>query len=359
MMRCGRLGVMACMLAVLLLPIWARPAGAQSAAARMDAAAQPEAAAPLSAADLLQAEAASPQAATLHSQSNLVLVDVIALKNGLPDKTLRREDFEVFDNGHAVEIKTFDSGANFTTRPLALWLVVQCSMQDYDAEGSGFFRGHVALFQTALGQAEARDKIAVAHWCDDGQAKIDLLPASDAGQALTAVERVLAPIVNPADHERTGELALQKTLQLIVDTTRALTPEPVPVVIFLYGDHSGMPRDEADRFINELLETSAVAFGVKDKRSKGILFLLGEQKEIAHYIVKQTGGEYLSATPATYAAALEQILQQLHFRYELGFKPQTLDGKRHQLRVRLTDAARKRHKGVRLRSRTGYVPVGF
>jgi hypothetical protein len=49
---------------------------------------------------------------TLHSSSNLVLVDVIVLnaKTGLPDKTLRQDDFQIFDNGHPVAIKSFESG---------------------------------------------------------------------------------------------------------------------------------------------------------------------------------------------------------------------------------------------------------
>src|SRR6516162_1892755 len=53
-----------------------------------------------------------PPEITFHSSSNLVLVDVIALnaKNGLPDKTLKRGDFQIFDNGHPVSIKTLDSG---------------------------------------------------------------------------------------------------------------------------------------------------------------------------------------------------------------------------------------------------------
>jgi hypothetical protein len=33
------------------------------------------------------------------------LVQVVALKNGLPDKTLKRDDFQVFDNGQPISIK--------------------------------------------------------------------------------------------------------------------------------------------------------------------------------------------------------------------------------------------------------------
>jgi len=84
---------------------------------------------------------------------------------------------------------------------------------------------------------------------------------------------------------------------------------------------------------------------------------LGEQSTIANYIASQTGGQYLWVTPERYATGLEQILQQLHFRYELGFKPDALDGKRHQLRVKLSDAVKNHYKGVRLRYRLSYVPI--
>jgi hypothetical protein len=297
---------------------------------------------------------------TLHSSSNLVLVDVIALnaKIGLPDKTLTRDDFRIFDNGQPVSIKTFDSGAKFTTRPLALWFVVQCNMRGYEAKGSGLFAGQISLLKPPLKDLEKPDTVAVAHWCDDGQSKLDLLPTSDIDEAATTLEQVLVPMPDTKDHDRKGELALQKTLQLIIDATHSLVPEPLPVVIFLYGDYSGMDRSEADHFIDELLETSAVAYGLRDRRSPRI-WLIGEQGAVANYIATQTGGQYLRVTPKTYAKGLEEILQQLHCRYELGFKPEALDGERHKLRVELAAAAKNRHKEVRLRSRAAYVPVAF
>jgi len=293
---------------------------------------------------------------TLRSATNLVLVDVVARKNGLPDKTLKREDFTLFDNDHPVAIKTFDSGAEAAARPLALWFVVQCTMVGWTNQGSGLFRGQIGRFQPALRNVDPHDAVAVAHWCDNGDAKIDLRPTSNTEELVTALENVLAPTFNPEGHGREGELALQKTLQLIVNATRSLVPEPLPVVIFLYGDYSGMPKSEADHFVDALLETSALAYGLKDKRSPRI-WLVGELGAVAHYIALETGGEYLWVTPETYAQSLTEILQQLHFRYELGFKAETLDGKRHRLRVELMHTAKSSHKGTRLRYRLAYVPV--
>jgi hypothetical protein len=213
-----------------------------------------------------------------------------------------------------------------------------------------------SLFKPALKGVDKQDTVAVAHWCDNGDSRLDLLPTNNVEEAATTLEQVLAPTPNPDDHDRPGELALQKTLQLIVDAMRSLVPEPVPVVIFLYGDYSGMPRSEADHFIDELLETSAVAYGVRDRRSP-LIWLLGEQGAVANYIATETGGEYVRVTPETYATGLGEILQQLHGRYELGFKPEVLDGKRHKLIVKLADAVKNQHKGVRLRYRLAYVPI--
>lgn len=292
-----------------------------------------------------------------HSSSSLVLVDVVALRNGLPEKTLKREDFQLFDNGAAVDIKTFDTGTESTTRPLALWLVVQCKMPGWEAQGSGLFAGQIRRFLPALKQLNEDDLVGVAHWCDNGDAQLDLQPSANVVEAAAVLEQVLSATPAPKDHSRTGELALQKTLQLIVDATRSAKPEPLPVVIFLYGDWSGMPKSEANHFIDELLETSAISFGLRDHRSPHIWWLPGEQRQVAHYIATETGGEYLDVTPEAYSSGLSAILQQLHFRYQLGFQPTALDGKRHKLMVKLADPVRRKYKGVRLRHRAAYVPV--
>jgi hypothetical protein len=48
---------------------------------------------------------------------------------------------------------------------------------------------------------------------------------------------------------------------------------------------------------------------------------------------------------------------QLHYRYELGFIPPAIDGKRHELKVELTKEGDAKHKKVRIRARPEYIPV--
>jgi hypothetical protein len=310
--------------------------------------------------DALEAQSDPTSSGTvLRVSSDLVLIDVMASDrgNGTPDSSLKRGDFQVLDDGRPVSIKTFDAGT--TLRPLALWFVVQCNMKGWEANGSGLFAGQIGRFDPALNLLDKQDKVAVAVWCDNGDAKLDLMPTSNTAQAAPVLEQTLAPVVDPPNHDRPGELALQKTLQLIVNATHSLADETLPVVVFLYGDYSAMPKSEADHFVDELLGTSAIVYGIRDRRSPriGSFSMTHEQRAIANYIATQTGGQYLTVTPEEYATGLERIIEQLHFRYELGFKPETLDGKRHQLRVKLAGAAIGRHKGVHLQYRSAYVPI--
>lgn len=129
------------------------------------------------------------------------------------------------------------------------------------------------------------------------------------------------------------------------------------MIVFLHGDHTGQPRGELSKVVDDFLETSGIVFGMRDYRSPNPHFIIGEQAKIMHYMAKHTGGEYFSVPPSEYEKTLDAILMQLHFRYELGFVPSEIDGKRHELRVELTNAAKSGHKGLRLRYRPEYVPV--
>ena len=107
----------------------------------------------------------------------------------------------------------------------------------------------ISLFKPTLKYVDKQDSVAVAHWCDNGDSRLDLLPTSDVEQWATTLEQVLAPMPDADFNDRSGELALQKTLQSMVDATRSAEPEPLPVVIFLDGDWSGMIRSDADQVI--------------------------------------------------------------------------------------------------------------
>jgi hypothetical protein len=297
---------------------------------------------------------------TIKVQSSLVLVDVFSQdpKSGLPVRDFKKEDFHLFDNGRKVQIASFDSGAGFGTRRVVIWLVVICNETERIA-GSSQFVGKESLFRPALNYLDRLDTVGVAHWCDNGQIKLDLLPTENRDKPITVLAETIKPIGLHLDASTSqmGEAAFRKMVRLIIQDSYRRNPQPLPVVEFLDGDYTGQPRAELNSLVDDFLETSGVVFGIKDDRFPRLRPLEHEQGEIMHYMADQTGGQFLAAPPALYSTALESIIIQLHFRYELGFVPQAIDGKRHELKVELTKEAHEKHKGIRLEFRPAYIPV--
>jgi hypothetical protein len=201
--------------------------------------------------------------------TSLVLVDVIAenTKTALHTRELltdlQREDFRVLDNGHEMPIRTFDTGALHSARPIALWLIVQCNMGFPVEWASTFVRGKTQMLAPALAHLNKGDMVGVAHWCDDGKYAIDLPAGHDSVAALAKVDE----LVNEGVHQganRSGELAMQGMIRAVLQATRTIDPPRLPIFLFLYGDHSGTSPVEADAILEDLLENSCLVFGLND-----------------------------------------------------------------------------------------------
>ena len=306
---------------------------------------------------------ATAQAPTIRVQSSLVLVDVITQdrKSGLPVRDFKKGDFRLFDNRHEVRVATFDAGARYDTRSITLWLVVICNESGLPKFGaSAEFLGQEALFRPALNHLEPHDSVGIAHWCDNGASQLDLLPTEDRDKAIQELSEALKPIPfegGTSASDEAGEQAFRKLIRLIIRDAYRRNPKPLPVIVFLHGDHTGQPHGELNKLVDDFLETSGIVFGIRDYRSPNLHLIIGEQAKIMHYMAKHTGGQYFSTSSSEYERTLETILMQLHFRYQLGFIPLAIDGKRHELRVELTREAKAGHKGLRLRYRPEYIPV--
>jgi hypothetical protein len=297
---------------------------------------------------------------TIRVTSSLVLVDVITqdAKTLLPVAGLKKSDFRVFDNDAEMPIQSFDAGALYGTRPISLWFVVLCNEMGWDENGSGFMRGNVSLLRPALDHLDKNDTLGIAHWCDDQKFKIDYAPSRDLDSALAALEKLFHGWPKGVG-TRTGELALQGMLRLILVNVHHTKPEPLPVIVFLYGDHSGMEREEVDDLLQDLLQTSGIVFGINDGAVPVSPIYLDNQHaqpNVARFLAVKTGGQFFSVKPKMYATALDDILVQVHFRYVLGFSPLAFDGKTHKLRVELSGAATQKFLPVRLSFRPAYIP---
>ena len=313
-----------------------------------------------------QATSPGTQTPTIRVETQLAMVDVIAeiKEKSLHSRALltelKRQDVRVLDNGHEVPVRSFDIGAHHETRPIALWLIVQCNLGDPPEWNSGFLRGKTGNLKPALTGLHTDDALGVAHWCDDGTASIDLPLAHDPDGAVAMVDHLISE--RPVEGEnRRGELAMQKMVRVILDNVRHATPERLPIFLFLYGDHCATFIDEAHRIIEDVLKTSGIVFGMSDNGypfDSQDMFRNDKVSYLVHYYSEETGGEFYSTMdPRLFSAALDYILLQLHLRYTLGFKPLVVDGKKHTLKVELTKTAQRRFPSAQLRFRTEYVPV--
>jgi hypothetical protein len=325
-----------------------------------------------------QTPQASDSIPTIHLQTTLTLVDGIAEGENKETHnlelltTLQKTDFRLFDNGHEVEIHSFDSGVS--TRPIVLWLIVQCNMGFPADWASGFLRGKTQYLRPALQHLNKDDLIGVAHWCDDGQSRIDVAPGTDVNAALEGVEEILGGKKIEGE-ARTGEMAMQRMIRSVDESTRTSKPphavglqirpemdnSRLPVFLFLYGDHSGTLAAEASSILSDILESSGMAFGLSTAKpiwDMPLADVPGRTENLVHYYSMNTGGQYYStANPQLFAPTLDYIITQLHLRYTLGFKPSVLDGKMHELRVELTKDAQHRFLKTMLRFRREYIPL--
>ena len=298
---------------------------------------------------------------TIRVNSSLVLVDVITqdTKTALPLQGAKQQDFRVYDNNVEMPIESFDVGSKYSTRPIALWFAVICNEVGWDVNGSGFMRGKTKLLRPALNHLDKNDTVGVAHWCDDQKHNIDFSPSKDMDGALAALEKQSHGWAK-AVGTRKGEIALQEMLEAILESTHREKPDSLPVIVFLYGDHSGMVREELDRILADLLETSCIVFGInvggvplwKDFRDNP-----HSQPNVAHFLSFRTGGQYFSVEPKLFETALDDILVQVHFRYVLGFRPPVFDGKTHTLRVELAEVAQQKFPSAKLTFRPAYIPA--
>jgi hypothetical protein len=59
---------------------------------------------------------------------------------------------------------------------------------------SAEFLGQESLFRPALDHLATHDRIGVAHWCDNGDSELDLLPTQEVDKAIHELAEALKPI---------------------------------------------------------------------------------------------------------------------------------------------------------------------
>jgi hypothetical protein len=305
---------------------------------------------------LFPGRCAHPQARSSTPASVPALIDVIVTDKhaNAAAQGLTQGDFQVFDGRNPIAISSFAHAPDFPPRPLVVWFIVQCPLEgiasSWVSNGSGFMKGKTTSFAPVLQKLQSNDTVGVAHWCDDGTLGVDLLPTRDRDAPSASLQTVLnAPMVRPTTVS--GMDALHAMVLRVRDTSQRATPGSLPVLIFLYGDHGGMYNDEANDMLDQPLGPLPLVYGINNGAVSVQKLQLHSQNwlYVVHYLSDKTGGVVLSTWHGTYDVELDHILTELQGRYQLGFIPPALDGKQHELRIKLSDNARNKLKSADLR----------
>jgi hypothetical protein len=282
---------------------------------------------------------------------------IITSKDPAAVQSLRAADFQLLDGHTRLPISTFASASSGTARPLSLWFVVQCPELRYESSGSGFMVGKTDTLTPALQKLHQKDTVGVAHWCDDGKFAVDLAPAADRLAPAATLQSVLsAPAVQTGT--QSGQDALRGVILQTQEISMSTDADAIPVLIFLYGDVSGMYEDELNDTLEHVLQTSGIIYELDNGAiSVQKKFVVGARARghVIHYLSEKTGGRVLSTWSADYGKELDRIIEELHSRCQLGFLPPAPDGRQHELQIKFSDEARKRLKTVDLRYPSAYM----
>jgi hypothetical protein len=107
-----------------------------------------------------------------------------------------------------------------------------------------------------------------------------------------------------------------------------------------------------------LLYRGAILYDVENRHEVSKGARRKEERAFLQSISRQTGGRAYSLGHEDYVYVMNGIIEGLCFRYTLGLRPSDPDGQRHALRVRLTQAALRKHFAIRVNYPAGYLAWG-
>jgi VWFA-related protein len=287
------------------------------------------------------------------SKVSLVRVDAEVSDGTRTFDGLKKEDFRILDNGVEQAVTHFSQDQE----PLDIILV-------FDTSGS--MRPIVERVAAAAGQAlgELRPGDRVAVWTFTMHSRVLATFTDD----LKAVERTLQ--VDLMNWHFGGGTNIQGAVDEAAEflTHEPRTPRRRAVLAFTddYGQKTRREKTvverywEADAVLSELIIRAGLAQAINVvgmATPGGALRALLLNGTIQH-IVDKTGGETLHANDAS--ADFPQMMQRIRRRYSLYFAlPDSKAGSHHELKVDLTEEAKKRLPGAHVRARKGYVrPAG-
>ena len=306
--------------------------------------------------------------------SRLVNVDVLVTdkRTGARIDGLKREEFEVTDNGRPVTVTHFSQGAD-PEHPLALLLLINTRSTT---------KANVPHLRTALSSAlmklRSEDEVAVIDYWYGNELVQEL--TRDRARVLDA----LSAVAERQDHPRPrpkhyggGVSGVGQDLATSLLLGAHLVQERLPGarigLVVIDDDLNATPGELVTDTAKQLLVSGATVSGLIKVSGwfANTLKPIGHAIDVSHYPTlharptenvayysAQTGGEIINVRGDNYSAALEQLVGDLVARYSLGFVPDVtrLDGRFHDLKVKVkVPVTLGKDRKLVIRARRGYL----
>jgi Ca-activated chloride channel homolog len=273
---------------------------------------------------------AAAQQPTFRSGSRVVpsYVTVTDANNRLVTD-LTREDFELFDNGKPQPLTIFDN----EVRPITVVVMLDTSVSMTDR-----LKDLYAGAEQFLLRLMPHDKATVGAFNDKIEFATGL--TSDRNSLVSALKRL------DFGNETRLYDAVHASLDLLdkADGRKA-------ILLFTDGADFGS-KLKSGRALERAREGDVMIYGIglETRFFNGQSYVISKPDSILNRFSRETGGGYFDLKKdADLNASFTRIAQELRSQYLLGFSPATLDGKVHQLEVRV------KRPDLKTRSRKSYL----
>ena len=275
--------------------------------------------------------------------TDLVVLDALVIdkKTGHPVRDLKSMDFELLVDDVRQQITYFSEDQ----LPLSVVLLL-------DVSGSvvPFIEEIGVSARAALERLKPQDEVAVMAYAEDSK----LVQGFTKDRQLVTEKIIDASRVNTVGRGTFFNDAIRSAVSVMEKAANPVSRR----VILVVSDNISSEHGSDKHLVVDLLESGIVVYGlvVRGKIGKFInMMTVGAMHGLDDY-TQATGGELIGAKKNEVDARLAELINHLRARYSMGFKPPetTLDGKLHQIKLKLSSSTLKRNGKLTVRTRTGY-----
>lgn len=289
---------------------------------------------------------------------DLVVVDaqVVQKKTGRPIGALKREDFELLEDGVRQEIVSFSQDQ----LPLSIVFLFDLT-ESVQPVLKPLTTGALA----ALQHLKPEDETAVMVYAASAKLLQDF--TTDRTLTVAAIEK--ASVMDSNENAFFNEGVFQAAVQ----AAKAKNPASRRVIIWLTDNVPNIPSEsnlhtevdalrellESGTVVSALLERSAMSNTMMVLFSKNPLFAMGRKHHPPGDVYKyaeQTGGQVMKSGKEEVAAKLADLIDQIRTRYSLGYRASVDQppGKFCEIKLKISANVVKREGQVVVKAKHGY-----